>query len=252
MDHSKKMILVVDDSAFHLARFRELLSESNFEILECTSGLEAVEILKSKKDGIDLLITDLEMPKMSGFELLRWVKEQPFGSEISTLVLTGAYNLTEVVDSLKELGVNGVLEKGGHPHHILARVNAIMYPEIVEKRKYDRVSVRMPVDFKWKDRHFDAEITNISLGGCFLLTQNLAKADEEITVLVTLPIKEAKLKLSGSIIWVVGGDKWGSKRRHIEGMGVKWKNLPDEDRLILEIYIEECLKTERLYYMLSP
>lgn len=252
MGQSGKKILLVDDSAFQLARIKELLSESNHEILECISAPDAMEVLEKYKGELDLVITDLEMPGMSGFEFLKWLKDRPYSANISTLVLTGAYDLTAVVNSMKDLGVNGVLEKGGHPHHILSRVNAILFPEIVEKRNYDRVSVRVPVDFEINGQHYDAEVTNLSLGGCFLLTDKLSKADEQLALLMTLPGQDRKLKIIGTVVWVVGGEDWQSKKRTIEGMGLKWHHLSDDNRLELEVYIEECLKVERLYSLLSP
>lgn len=252
MNLQKKKVLLVDDSVFHIERMRDILQGTGFEIFACVDATDATGLIEEMNESLDILITDLEMPNMSGFELLGWLRERPYAEKISTLVLTGAYDLTEIVDSLRDLNVNGVLEKGGHPQHILSRINAIAYPEVLEKRSSDRVSTRLPAKYEWRGGVKDGEITNISLGGCFIQTESLANSDENIIVRLSYPLKGREAELSGKVIWVVGGEKWPGREPRLQGMGVKWHSMEPEDRLHLEVYIEECLKTERLYFMLSP
>ena len=63
-------ILIVDDSRFQRTIIRELLRE-HFNILEAESGEECLDIIKKDKVSIDLLILDLEMPGIDGFDVLR-------------------------------------------------------------------------------------------------------------------------------------------------------------------------------------
>ena len=66
----KRKILIVDDSEMN----REILTEmlgSDYEIMEAEDGLEAVDILQYQMSDIDLILLDIVMPKMDGFDVLR-------------------------------------------------------------------------------------------------------------------------------------------------------------------------------------
>ena len=69
---------------------------------------------------------------------------------------------------------------------------------------------------------------------------------------VKVPIKDSKLKLDGIVTWVIGGADWHGRKRNIEGLGLKWVDLSSDNRIVMEVYIEEKFKEERLYSMLSP
>ena len=72
-------VMVVDDSSTIRAMLTELLRQNGFEIMEAEDGMAAQKMMKDKRP--DLVITDIVMPKMNGYELCRWVKnELPGGS----------------------------------------------------------------------------------------------------------------------------------------------------------------------------
>lgn len=70
---SKKKILVVDDEPATLSLVRSILRHEKFDVLEALSGEEALEILEN--ETVDLVISDLRMPGMSGVELLDELRE---------------------------------------------------------------------------------------------------------------------------------------------------------------------------------
>ena len=102
-----KHILIVDDEL----EIREILSTvvlglHGFEPFTAANGEEALKIVKNQK--IDLLITDLSMPVINGFELLRRLKNSNF--QIPTVVLTG-HSDHKVMKLLLSFGVNEFLNK---------------------------------------------------------------------------------------------------------------------------------------------
>ena len=102
-----KHILIVDDEF----EIREILSNvilglHGFEVSTAANGEEALKIVKNHK--IDLLITDLSMPNINGFELLRRLKT--LGYRIPTIVLTG-HSDHQVTKLLLSFGVNEFLNK---------------------------------------------------------------------------------------------------------------------------------------------
>jgi len=116
----RKKILVIDDSPFFLERMKDLLLGMNFSVITCDNGQKAVKIIVRDHDNLGMIITDLQMPEMDGFQFLKWLKDQPYANDMPVLVLTGAYDLTDIVGSLNEYGVRGLLDKGSNPHHLIS------------------------------------------------------------------------------------------------------------------------------------
>ena len=114
-------ILVVDDEA----RMRKLVSDflvrEGFEVLEAGDGEKAMDIFYSNKD-IALVILDVMMPKMDGWQVLREMRES---SQVPVIMLTAR---SDEKDELRgfELGVDEYVTKPFSPRTLSARVNAIL------------------------------------------------------------------------------------------------------------------------------
>jgi CheY-like chemotaxis protein len=101
------LLVVDDDKNFLLSLADGLRSyENKFEVLTAENGKEAVAVLKSHK--VDLLITDLKMPEMDGFELLAHMV--PHYPQIPVIVMT-AFSTPEMEDHLMNMGTFMFLEK---------------------------------------------------------------------------------------------------------------------------------------------
>ena len=114
-------ILVVDDEA----RMRKLVSDflvrEGFEVLEAEDGEKAMDLFYSNKD-IALVILDVMMPKMDGWQVLREIRES---SQVPVVMLTAR---ADEKDELRgfELGVDEYVTKPFSPRTMVARVNAIL------------------------------------------------------------------------------------------------------------------------------
>ncbi len=124
VNHGKKRtILVVDDSAYarRMIRFA-LVPYPRYELIEALDGADAL----AKFDGnrIDLVITDLNMSGMDGFELIRAIRRRPEGELLPIIMLTG-----EVSEANRELaraaGVSTLIFKPFVPEQISGLVEAI-------------------------------------------------------------------------------------------------------------------------------
>jgi len=103
-----KRVLIVDDEQSFLLSLRDGLkaSRKNFQVLTAENGREAVAVLKTVP--IDLLVTDLKMPVMDGFELLAWVsRQQP---QLPVIVMT-AFGTAEIETRLSKMSALQYLEK---------------------------------------------------------------------------------------------------------------------------------------------
>ena len=109
MNMSRKRILLVDDKEYLLQSMAEGLEavDGDFEIHTAGNGRKALEILKAS-NKIDLLVTDLEMPVMDGFELLAVVK-QDFPT-MPAIVITG-HITSKIKERIKAIGDYTCIEK---------------------------------------------------------------------------------------------------------------------------------------------
>jgi hypothetical protein len=90
----ERSVLIVDDEEFIRNILRENFKELGFKVYTASQGREAYEILKAKNISIDMLVTDLKMPIMSGQELIGRIVEEKIPVE-KIVVITGEMQLSE-------------------------------------------------------------------------------------------------------------------------------------------------------------
>jgi len=117
-----KTILIVDDSPTVRGMIRLILSndDQNYELLEASNGLEAVKILNA--ETVDLVITDIQMPEMDGFELVKKIK-QDMNPNIPIIVMTGIEQYISVFELACLLSSNAFIMKSDIPERLLSTVN---------------------------------------------------------------------------------------------------------------------------------
>ena len=117
----KLKILVVDDESRMRKLVRDFLVRQDFEVLEAGDGEEALDIFYKEKD-IALLILDVMMPKMNGWEVCREVREN---STVPIIMLTAKGDESDELQGF-ELGVDEYIAKPFSPKILVARVEAIL------------------------------------------------------------------------------------------------------------------------------
>jgi len=118
----RKKILVADDELSICILVEEILASSGYTVITALDGLEAYEKVVSEKP--DLVILDLLMPKMTGFEVLKEIRKE--NKNVPVLVMTAIYKKASQVLVVKELGANGYIEKPFSPDHLLFRVENLL------------------------------------------------------------------------------------------------------------------------------
>lgn len=118
---SKVKILVVDDESRMRKLVKDFLVKQNYEVLEAGDGSEALDIFFQNQD-IALLILDVMMPKMDGWQVCREVRNY---SKVPIIMLTAR---TDEQDELQgfQLGVDEYIAKPFSPKILVARVEAIL------------------------------------------------------------------------------------------------------------------------------
>lgn len=119
MDSMK--ILVVDDESRMRKLVRDFLVKKNFEVIEAADGEQAIDIFYSNKD-IALIILDVMMPKMDGWEVCREIRKN---SRVPIIMLTAKSDEQDELLGF-ELGVDEYISKPFSPKILTARVDAII------------------------------------------------------------------------------------------------------------------------------
>lgn len=115
-----KTVLIVDDDVSLLLSLRDGLRpcEDRFRVLTAENGEKAVEILKISP--IDLVMTDLKMPKMTGFELAEYLYSNH--PSIPVLVITSSLLTDEIQEKMKNYGVIDFIEKPVELEELTAKI----------------------------------------------------------------------------------------------------------------------------------
>lgn len=120
-DLSDKSILIVEDDEVNLELMSRIIKQTNALIYKSINGVEAVETAQNNK--IDLILMDLKMPIMDGFEAAKQIRQ--FNKTIPIIALT-AYTLTESKEKTLEAGFNDFLTKPVNRDILFQHVNAFL------------------------------------------------------------------------------------------------------------------------------
>lgn len=120
-DMEKRKILVVDDESRMRKLVRDFLQRENYEVLEAGDGSEALDLFFSDKE-IALIILDVMMPKMDGWQVCREIRSY---SKVPIIMLTAKSDEKDELQGF-DLGVDEYISKPFSPRILVARVEAIL------------------------------------------------------------------------------------------------------------------------------
>lgn len=117
---TSKNILIADDSQSVRSNILLTLSGAGYNVLEAKNGLEALKVIKTQK--VDLILLDIQMPQMNGYELLRMVKNDIEVKGTPILCVTNVHTKVEDAKKMMELGASGHIKKDSPPEDLLFRI----------------------------------------------------------------------------------------------------------------------------------
>jgi len=99
MDNKKPVILIVDDSPFNLQILREVTEDSGYEAVTVVNGRKALEFVKKQKP--DLILLDIVMPQMDGYEVCKLLKSSEETKDIPIIFLTAKTEPEDIVKGFR-------------------------------------------------------------------------------------------------------------------------------------------------------
>ncbi|AFY37536.1 multi-sensor signal transduction histidine kinase [[Leptolyngbya] sp. PCC 7376] len=122
----KVNIVVVDDERTNLKALELILSTLNHNIISLTSGQDALEFIKQKSADIALIILDIHMPIMDGFEVVKKIQDLQIADYIPIIFLTSSATESDFVFQGYENGAIDYLDRNIHPQVLRSKVSAFV------------------------------------------------------------------------------------------------------------------------------
>lgn len=120
---TRRMVLVVDDSLTMRKVMSRLLERANYRVVTAINGIDALQALQELRP--DIILTDIEMPHMDGFELVRHLRNDGLTATIPVVVISS--RTAEKHQALANaLGVNGFMGKPIHDDALLAHISSLL------------------------------------------------------------------------------------------------------------------------------
>ncbi|MBR6012982.1 MAG: response regulator [Selenomonadaceae bacterium] len=121
-ENDNKTVLIVDDDDMmrHMAEFI-LKKDTEYRILKANSAVQALRILQSGEETIDLILLDIQMPGMDGIKAMELIQKHDYWKKIPVIFLTASSDRDTVVKAGK-LGAAGYVKKPFEPKDLLQRV----------------------------------------------------------------------------------------------------------------------------------
>lgn len=120
----KKRILVVEDQEDNRQILRDLLSNSGYEIFEARTGEEAIALAASLRP--DLILMDIQLPVLDGYEASRRIKANPDLRMIPIIAVT-SYALSGDEEQARRAGCDAYVSKPYSPRKVLAQIRDLVF-----------------------------------------------------------------------------------------------------------------------------
>lgn len=210
-------VLVVDDTPANLVAMRALLVRLGVEIVEATSGLEALELARARTFAVALI--DVQMPNMDGFELAKRLRDLPECKELPIVFVTAIHRDERYVREGYATGAADYLTKPLDPDVVVARVRAFV--DLFRQRERLRA-----LDVGRRTRERDQALAELA---SLVERERAARHDAEIANaakddFIALASHELRTPLTAVLGWIVLAKRTPPGPDHARALDVVERN----------------------------
>ncbi|MFT5697646.1 MAG: PAS domain S-box-containing protein [Desulforhopalus sp.] len=167
----KEKILLVDDEKQVVNLECQMLEQLGYVVVSQTSSLKALELFSAAQDSFDLIITDMTMPEMTGYQLAERLKK--IRPDIPIILCSG-YNEYISEEKTKKIGINAFILKPITMIDLSKIIRKILDRKILERRHNKRFKLKeKAIAFTWSDPVEEYEVVDISWGGLAILSEEM-------------------------------------------------------------------------------
>jgi two-component system KDP operon response regulator KdpE len=190
----KQLVLVVDDEAPIVRLLRATLEADGYAVITADRGAAALDIVNAERP--DLVVLDVMMPEMDGFETLRRIRSQSQLTRVPVIMLTAR---TSDIDKLKgfQSGADDYVTKPFNPDELLARINAVL------RRTSGDVSVTATQRLRYPGLEIDLEQRRILVKG-----EEVRLSRTEWALLTQLANNPGRIMMHGELLTRIWGPEF--------------------------------------------
>ena len=228
-----RTVLVADDTAFVRDRFKTAIEGAGHKAVTARTGSELLAQLRASVSRIDLVVLDLRLPQGNGVALLRQIGK--LDRRPAIVVFSGTIASADEVRQLETLGVVGYVNEYTAVPHIVPSLVPHLFPDMLNRRSSPRVSLGIPVSYRFGNTIAAALTLNISHGGLAIRTTSPLAVDTPVRVRFRLPAGRNEIDAEARIAWV--------DRRM--GMGVQFTKVAPVDQAQIDDYVQSHFFSNR-------
>lgn len=228
----KKRIIVVNDSAIDIKKIVSWLDPSWFQVDMAGSGIEGIEKVRTLLP--DLVIVDMFMEDMNGLQVAKVIRDNRVTSNIPIVIVSpGEVEASHIERHIGYL--DGIILKPVQRELLVNMVQALLGMVV---RRSRRVTTSIPCAIIFDEKEMPATIHSIGVGGGFVEGAQHLRRGDVCGLRFNLPGTDRIVEVyNASIVWK-GKENGGE----IEGIGLNFLTISEEDRKSLDEYIDAILE----------
>ena len=220
-------VLIADDTPFVRERFRAAIEQAGHRAFTVKSAAELLARVRADLPEIDLVMVDLRLPHAGGADLVRSIRKLD-GGRLPILVFSGTISGASEVRDLATLGIAGYVNEYSASQQILPSLAPHLFPDNFNRRTSPRVSLGIPVAYRFGNTIAAAVTLNLSRGGLAIRTMSPLDSATRARVRFRLPNSKRDVDADALVAW--------SDRR--VGMGMQFERIDAADQSAVEEFVD--------------
>ena len=222
-----KTVVIADDTPFVRERFKAAIEHAGHRAYTVKSAAELLARVRADLPDIDLVVVDLRLPHAGGVDLVRSIRKLD-GGRLPIMVFSGTISGASEVRELAGLGIAGYVNEYSASQQILPSLAPHLFPDNFNRRTSPRVSLGIPVAYRFGNTIAAAVTLNLSRGGLAIRTMSPLDSSTRARVRFRLPNTKRDVDADARVAW--------SDRR--VGMGMQFERIDAADQSAVEEFVD--------------
>jgi CheY-like chemotaxis protein len=222
-----KTVVIADDTPFVRDRFKAAIEHAGHRAFTVRSAAELLARVRADLPDIDLVVVDLRLPHAGGVDLVRSIRKLD-GGRLPILVFSGTISGASEVRDLANLGIAGYVNEYSTSNQILPSLAPHLFPDNFNRRNSPRVSLGIPVAYRFGNTIAAAVTLNLGRGGLAIRTMSPLDSAIRARVRFRLPNSKRDVDADACVAW--------SDRR--VGMGMQFERIDSADQYAVEDFVD--------------
>ena len=223
----QKTVVIADDTPFVRERFKAAIEHAGHRAFTVKSAAELLARVRADLSDIDLVVVDLRLPHAGGADLVRSIRKLD-GGRLPIMVFSGTISGASEVRELAGLGIAGYVNEYSSSQQILPSLAPHLFPDNFNRRSSPRVSLGIPVAYRFGNTIAAAVTLNLGRGGLAIRTMSPLDSSTRARIRFRLPNTKRDVDADARVAW--------SDRR--VGMGMQFERIDAADQTAVEEFID--------------